>query len=870
MLKKRRGIAVGIVIGVVISLVISGGTAFAAVEDWPVIQSAIPLDPEMERDIAAIVAEMSLEEKIGQMTQVEIGEVTPEEITTYHIGSVLNGGGSWPGNEKHARVEDWVSLADTFWEASMETPDGKTAIPIIWGTDAVHGHSNVYGATIFPHNIGLGAAHDPDLIERIGVITAREVSATGIDWTFSPCVAVARDDRWGRTYESYSEHPDLVKAYAGRFIKGLQDAFSHTPDPHVIASVKHYIGDGGTAEGTDRGDTVLSEEELIEIHAQGYVSALGAGAQTVMASFSSWNGMNMHGHAYLLTDVLKKRMGFDGFVVSDWNGIAEVPGCTSSSCPHAIIAGIDMVMAPYRADWKACIANTIEQVKSGDIPMARLDDAVTRILRVKKRAGLFERGKPSSRLLANESDVLGADEHRAVAREAVRKSLVLLKNQDGILPLARDARVLVAGKNADNIGNQSGGWTLTWQGTDNTNADFPGGTSIWQGIQQVAPNAELSEDGSTADPARHDVAVVVIGEAPYAETTGDIGDHQTLEHAGRYPEDLAVIQTIADKGIPIVTIVISGRPLYMNKELNRSDAFVAAWLPGTEGGGVADVIFRQDDGSINVDFSGTLSFSWPGSPCQTPLNVGDEDYAPLFAYGYGLTYSDTGTLKDDLAEPERTYGCGQSAPGEAGVIDSPLQLFVNGANGKNGAERGEYVLRIGGPSNWNGTDVSNDPNAVTTLPDNEVEVSTEDGTMQFSAKRVVWNAMGQVYSQIKRGAPGVDLTAYLNSETSLMFRVKVNSAPDGNVSLAMHCEYPCLGEIPFADPLKSLADGQWHEVSVPLQCFVTKGLDPTNVNTPFLIWTDGAMDLSIEDIRLEPGIAGPKPDCSSFVQPESH
>jgi beta-glucosidase len=748
-----------------------------------------------------------------------------------------------------------VALADSYWEASMDDSDGFAAIPITWGTDAVHGHNNVIGATIFPHNIGLGAMDDPNLIEEIGTITAREVSVTGIDWVFGPTVAVVRDDRWGRTYEGYSEDPAIVEAYAGRIIKGLQGTFTHiSPDSKVVATTKHYIGDGGTDNGVDQGDTIVSEEGLRTIHAPGYFSALEAGAQTVMVSFSSWNGDKMHGHEYLLNQVLKGQMNFDGFVVSDWNGIGQVPGCTNAGCLQAINAGIDMVMVP--AEWQAFIQNTKQQVLDGEIPMSCIDDAVTRILRVKKRSGLFDRGKPSERILANDSSFLGSVAHRAVAREAVRKSLVLLKNKGGILPLDPNAQILVAGKSADNIANQCGGWTISWQGTGNGNADFPGATSIWQGINAIASNATLSPDGTAS--GTYDVAIVVIGETPYAEGQGDIGPHQTLEHARLHPEDLAVIQTIVDRGIPVVTIFLSGRPLYVNKELNRSDAFVAAWLPGTEGNGIADVLFGD------YDFTGKLSYSWPGSVCQTPINVGDAEYAPLFPYGYGLTYADTDTLGDDLPGEERDYGCEQTDPGQAGTTDTPLGIFMNGMNVDNGPELGNYIMRIGGPSNWGGVDVAADPFATTTLPDGEVVVTTEDGSLQYSARRVVWNTTGQVYSQVEAVTPGVDLAPYSNSETSLLFNVKVNSAPTGNVNLSMHCEYPCGADIPFASALTALNDGQWHEVSVPLQCFLNEGQDISRVNTAFLIWTDGSMDLAIEEIRWEPWTAGPDPDCSSF------
>ena len=418
---------------------------------------------------------MTLEQKVGQMVQADIRSVTPDDVRKFRLGSVLNGGGAFPGENKHASVADWVALADGFYDASMDTANGGLAIPIMWGTDAVHGHNNVIGATLFPHNIGLGAAHDPDLMERIGAATAREVAVTGLDWTFAPLVAVVRDDRWGRTYESYSEDPEIVRAYAERMVRGLQGtpgSKTFLDTSHVLATAKHFIGDGGTADGVDRGDNLSSEADLLKIHAPGYIAAMNAGVQTIMASYNSWQGFKMHGLRYLLTDVLKQRMGFDGIVVSDWDGVDEVQGCSKDKCAQAINAGIDMVMVP--TDWKNFIGNTLDQVRAEKIPLSRIDDAVTRILRVKFRAGLFEKGKPSSRPLANKRELLGAPEHRELARQAVRESLVLLKNERGLLPLRRNSRVAVLGDGADNIPKQTGGWTVSWQGTGNSNADFPG------------------------------------------------------------------------------------------------------------------------------------------------------------------------------------------------------------------------------------------------------------------------------------------------------------------------------------------------------------------------------------------------------------
>jgi beta-glucosidase len=593
---------------------------------------------DIEAKIAALLARMTLEQKVGQMVQPDIRSVTPDDVRKYRLGSVLNGGGAWPGGNKHASVGDWVALADSFYDASMDTAGGAPAIPIMWGTDAVHGHNNVVGATLFPHNIGLGAAHDPDLMERIGAATAREVAATGIDWTFAPTVAVVRDDRWGRTYESYSEDPQIVRAYAGRMVRGLQGApgtreFLDTS--HVLATAKHFIGDGGTTDGVDRGDTRGTEAELLQLHGQGYVAALEAGVQTVMASYNSWNGWKVHGQQALLTDLLKQRMKFDGILVSDWDGVDEVQGCSKDKCAQAINAGIDIAMVPN--DWKGFLTNTLEQVRAGKISTARIDDAVTRILRVKFRAGLFEKGKPSARPLAGKQELIGAPEHRAVARQAVRESLVLLKNERKLLPLRRKAHVLVLGDGADNIGKQAGGWTVTWQGTDTSNEDFPGATSILQGISRAVAEGggKVSSSSDGLQQSRPDVAVVVFGENPYAEWFGDL---KSVDFRGAGDAELALLQQLRQASVPSVCVFLTGRPLAVEQQLALCDAFVVAWLPGSEGGGVADVLFRKANGKVNYDFVGKLSFSWPRNAAQSAVNRNDPGYDPLFPYGFGLQY----------------------------------------------------------------------------------------------------------------------------------------------------------------------------------------------------------------------------------------
>ncbi len=826
--------------------------------DWPRIPSSIRQDPQIEAEIARIAAGMSLEEKVGQMTQPEIKAITPDEVRRYYIGSVLNGGGSWPGNNKRATVADWLALADAYWQASMTT-NGRVKIPVIWGTDAVHGHGNVYGATLFPHNIGLGAANDPDLIYRIGLATAQQVVATGIDWTFAPTLAVVRDDRWGRTYEGYGEHPYLVRRLAWPMVKGLQGDFHRSQS--VIATAKHFMGDGGTDQGKDQGVTMASKRDMINIHGQGYYTALAAGAQTVMASFNSWTNEaagiregKMHGSKTMLTDVLKNKMGFDGFVVSDWNGVAQVPGCSNYRCAQAINAGIDMVMVPD--DWKLFIENTVDQVRKGEIPMARIDDAVTRILRVKMRAGLFKAPMPSKRLGAGDSKALV---HRVLAREAVQKSLVLLKNNGGVLPLKRGEKILVVGKSADNLTNQTGGWSLSWQGTGNTNADFPNADTILAGIQEAAGagNMTYSQTGQGVDVSGYKAVIAVIGETPYAEGVGDIGRTGTLEHARRYPEDLAVLNNVAGKGVPVVTVLVSGRPVWVNKELNRSDAFVMAALPGTEGKGVADVLFRNAAGIINKPFTGRLSYSWPKTACQVPLNWGDVGYSPLFAYGFGLSYGKPSHL-GQLDETAPVLGCGQT-DGGGGKATEDLEVFKQ-------TDKPPYALYIGSPENWGGTALGNDPNAVITH--GNLKAETTQVNIQQDAKKITWNGNGpgQFYAQSKET---VDRQDYLNADSALVFDSIVEKAPDGLVKVRVDCKYPCVGEVDATNVFKRLADRQKHKVKIPLACFSQKGTDFATIDTPLLIFTDKAFIAAFADIRWVPN-AGKDADavaCSELVPP---
>ncbi|MFT4976162.1 MAG: beta-glucosidase, partial [Myxococcota bacterium] len=466
------------------------------------------LDDTSRARVEALLSQMSLEQKIGQMAQPERMHITPEEVRAHHIGSVLSGGGSFPGEN---RLSDWVEMNDAYWAASAR--DGGLGIPLLYGVDAIHGHNNARGAVIFPHNIGLGAANDPELMEKIGQVTAREVLATGVEWTFAPTLAVVRDDRWGRTYESFSEDPEIVARCGEAMVRGLQGDLG---SDSVIACAKHWVGDGGTTGGVDQGETTATEEELRRLHIAAYLPALRAGVLTVMASYNSWNGVKCHGSRYLLTEVLKDELGFEGFVVSDWDGTDQVAKDFDDAVAGAVNAGVDMFMVPQK--WKKLLTTLKQLAEEGRVAQSRIDDAVRRILSVKVAWGLFERPRPAQRQWSLDEGY-GGDAHRAVAREAVQKSLVLLKSVPDLLPLRKGARILVTGKNADDRGHQCGGFTATWQGTTGPDA-IVGGTSIWEGIAQLAPGAQLSDDASAE--GDFDVAIVVIGEKPYAEGMGDV------------------------------------------------------------------------------------------------------------------------------------------------------------------------------------------------------------------------------------------------------------------------------------------------------------------------------------------------------------
>jgi beta-glucosidase len=588
-------------------------------------------DPEVD----ALLARMTLDEKIGQMTQAEQSALgDSDDVETLFLGSVLSGGNSDP---KTNSFEDWRAVYERYQAQARKT---RLRLPILYGIDAVHGHSNVLGAVIFPHNIGLGATRDAALVESVSRATAVEVRATGIQWTFAPCVAVPRDERWGRTYEGFAEEPQLVAELGAAAVRGLQGADPSAPTS-VLACVKHFAGDGGTIWGTgrldpatgrrnplDRGDVRLSEEDLKRIHMAGYRTAIDAGAMTIMPSYNSWNGEKASGSKHLLTDILKGELGFDGFLISDYNAIEELPGAYRDQVRASVLAGMDMFMVPAR--YREFVTALKSLVADRSVPMARIDDAVRRILRVKVALGLLKPGYSplADRTLAS---TFGSAEHRALARRAVQSSLVLLKNEKLALPLAKTlARIHVAGARADDLGSQCGGWTISWQGAPGATTT---GTTILGAIRKaVSPSTQVtySVDGSNSRGA--DAVVVVVGETPYAEFEGD------REDLSLSATDVQALARAREAGVPVIAVVISGRPLILGDSLAGIDALVAAWLPGSEGEGVADILFGD------AKPSGKLPMTWPRTMAQLPINVGDTPYDPLFPYGFGLTYGEEDRL----------------------------------------------------------------------------------------------------------------------------------------------------------------------------------------------------------------------------------
>ncbi|WP_341713445.1 glycoside hydrolase family 3 N-terminal domain-containing protein [Erythrobacter sp.] len=777
------------------------GTTHA--ELWPEAHSPAAItDPATEAAITALIEKMTLAQKVGQVVQGDISSIEPEDLKTYPLGSILAGGNSGPHGNDRASAEVWDKLIREFRAVSMQPRADGVAIPILFGVDAVHGHNNIPGATLFPHNVGLGATHDPDLIYRIGVVTGAEIAGTGIEWTFAPTLAVPQDGRWGRAYEGYSSDPSIVAAYSKEMVLGLQGelvAGQILARDKVAATAKHFLADGGTDKGQDQGDAKISEEELVRIHAAGYPPAIDAGALTVMASFSSWQGVKHHGNRSLLTDALKERMGFEGLVVGDWNAHGQIPGCEPTDCPTALLAGLDLYMAPD--SWKGLYESLLSRAEAGEIPMDRLDDAVRRILRVKFKLGLMD-GQPDKR---GDFSVIGSPAHLAIAREAVSKSLVLLKNEGSVLPIKPGAKVLVAGPGANDMAMQSGGWTIGWQGTDVTKADFPNGQTLWDGISeaigQAGGKATLSADGSFSE--KPDVAIVVFGETPYAEFQGD---RPHLDFTGKGIETIVALK---EQGVPVVAVFLSGRPMFVGPEMTAADAFVAAWLPGSQGAGVADVLIAGKDGKTPRDFTGTLSFAWP-SGCEP----GASDLFPL---GFGGSYA------AKPAVPALATECSLSGikSGDGlSIYDRGLQSGIWAFTGDTG-----LVNLVGAGPGFKST--------------------AFDIGAQEDARRLQWS--GPATLQLRWDALPFPETA------ALSMRVQVEHRPSGTVTLkALGAN--AAGSRDLTSTF-SLVEGKgMRELEVPLSCLATGDI------TGIEIASSDAFVFELDSIKVVPQAA--QMDCT--------
>jgi beta-glucosidase len=789
------------------------GSDAAAVhpELWPAAKSPATItDAATEKRIDALLKKMTVEQKVGQLIQGDISTITPKDLETYPLGSILAGGNSGPNGNERSTAADWAKLVGDFRAVSLRRQANGVAIPIIFGVDAVHGHNNVPGATLFPHNIGLGAARDPELIQRIGAVTAAEIAGSGIEWTFAPTLAVPQDLRWGRSYEGYASDPKLIADYAKAMVLGLQGPLvaGKTVGPqHVAATAKHFLADGGTFEGKDQGDAKVDEKTLIAKHAMGYPAAIDAGALTVMASFSSWQGVKHHGNKGLLTDALKDKMGFAGFVVGDWNGHGQVAGCSVTDCAQSINAGLDMFMAPD--SWKGLYETTLKHAKDGTISAARLDDAVRRILRVKYKLGLFPEGHVDRSVVK----AVGTPEHLAVAREAVAKSLVLLKNNGSVLPIKPGARVLVTGPAADSMAIQSGGWTISWQGTDVTHADFPNGQTIWEALNKSVRDAggvaTLSEGGVYKE--KPDVAIVVFGEAPYAEFQGDVA---TLDYQPTEATDLATLKKLKAAGIPVVALFLSGRPMFTNPEINAADAFVAGWLPGSQGVGVADVLIAGKDGKTPRSFTGTLPFAWPAD-ARSPVEK------PQFAVGYGLKYGATTTVPQ-LSE-------------ELGVDIAAALNVENFFSG--GRARAPWVLSI--------TDAGGKrpvESAPIASPGGMVEARSVDVRAQEDGKSFTWTGP----ATLELTGPYADLSRQLNNSFALRVDWRIDATGGTPVSLALGGKAFDISALVNAAP-----KGQVSTIKVPLRCFADAGANLKQVDYAASIAGDKGFAATLLNTNVE-------------------
>lgn len=781
----------------------------------------LPLDPNIEAQIDEILPKLTLEQKVGQVIQGDSDSVTPEDVKKYRLGSVLSGGNSAPGPLNYAETNAWLELADKYYNASIDEEGVEVAIPIIWGIDAVHGHANLKGAIIFPHNVGLGATNNPELIEKIAQITAHELTVSGHDWTFAPTLAVPQDLRWGRSYEGFSEDPKIVKSYGDRIVVGLQGKFGSDDfmgNGKVISSAKHFLADGATENGVDQGDALISEKELSEVHAAGYYSSIPAGVQTVMASFSSWNGRKLHGDKELLTDVLKEKMGFNGFVVGDWNGHGQVPGCVNTDCPQSLNAGLDMYMAPD--SWKGLYESTLQHAKDGTISIERLDDAVRRILRVKLSSGIFQKGPPSSRANSGDESLLGLPKHREVARQAVRESMVLLKNNNNVLPIDPSKKILVIGDGAASISKASGGWTLSWQGNNHTNDEFPNGESILSGIEEVVGDAGgeviFSESGETSESA--DIVIAIYGEDPYAEFQGD---RENLDFIPKGFDTNSLLK-FKNMDIPVVSVFLSGRPMWTNPEINNSDSFIAAWLPGSEGGGIADMLFKTDN---SYDFKGKLSFTWPSSALVS------EKKETLFNLGYGLTYESN----DQLALLSENSGLENSDIASTGIYFSkgasvpPWDLWL--ISGELEKQVASFPTSVGG-----------------------LIVSKTDHLAQEDALRINWTQGDETryqpsnegdYFRISSIEPD-NMTRQSNGAMKLAFFAKSYSGSTETIKIGQ-----CDNKSECDKTIELEVSNDWKEYMISLKDFENLGIDMSNITSAFLVKAKSGTDIGLSNIRLE-------------------
>ncbi|WP_231725990.1 MULTISPECIES: glycoside hydrolase family 3 protein [unclassified Sphingomonas] len=761
---------------------------------WPRAASPATITtPATEAEIDRLIARMTLRQKVGQLIQADIASITPADLAEYPLGSILAGGNSGPFGDERASPAKWAELVAAFRDASRKAGAG---VPILFGVDAVHGHSNLPGATIFPHNIGLGAARDPELIQRIGAATAAEIAGSGIEWTFAPTLAVPQDPRWGRTYEGYSSDPALVADYARAMTLGLQGTLvaGRPLDAHrVAATAKHFLADGGTQDGRDQGDAVIGEAELIDVHARGYPPAIDAGALTVMASFSSWNGVKHHGNKSLLTDVLKQRMGFAGLVVGDWNGHGQIPGCRPTDCPAAVNAGLDLYMAPD--SWKGLFASTLAAAQSGRIPAARIDDAVRRILRVKFKLGLMG----TTPVARGDVASIGAPDHLALAREAVAKSLVLLKNQGNVLPVRPGSRVLIAGSGADDMAMQAGGWTISWQGTDTRAQDFPRGRTIGRaivdGVAAGGGTATLAPMPSDAEVAGADTAIVVLGEKPYAEFEGDVPSLAFRPAA----TDAALVARLKAAGKRVVILFLSGRPMFVGGLLNQADAFVAGWLPGTQGEGVADVLIAGANGRPARDFTGRLPFAWPDD-ARAPVKQ------PLFPVGYGLDYTRGGSLARVNEDPR---------------VDLAAEEVAT-----------NFVVRGKVPAPWRLAD------------DGAIATRAIDLKAQEDARQLTWLAD----AVLTINGPAIDLTRQSNGGLALFIEWRIDRRAAGPVRVAIG-----EGAIDLTAALAASTPGTVVETRVPLHCFEKAGTKIASVGSPFRVQAPKGFVATLRSVRIEAG-----------------